>query len=167
MLKRSIRVAIRSRGLFAGRLLRAVAATLFCGLVAAPDVARAQVTTGDIAGTVKDESDAVLPGAIATIESPALPSGPASETTDEKGEFRFSRLSPGLYVLKVTLDGFSPDQTNVRVEVGGRFDANVVLKVGTVAENLRSSVRRRTSIRRSGSVDEHSERAVQADANAA
>ena len=112
-------------------------AYLIWTLTAAPNPADAQVLTGEIVGSVKDESGAVLPGATVTISSLSQPSGPSGYTTDDKGEFRFRSLSPGIYALSVALDGFAPYQTEgIRVEIGSRVEAPVVLKVGQVAENL-------------------------------
>jgi len=62
---------------------------LVLGLAA---VARAQILTGSIIGTIKDESGAVLPGVTVTLTSPAHPSGPATFVTSETGEYRFTRF---------------------------------------------------------------------------
>jgi hypothetical protein len=45
----------------------------------------AQVLTGALVGTVKDEHGAVLPGALVRVTSPALIGGPATMTTNERG----------------------------------------------------------------------------------
>src|SRR5215212_7154559 len=66
--------------------------------------AYAQVSTGNIIGLVHDESGAVLPGVTATLTSPALPGGPATTVTNARGEYRFERLVPGTYTLKVSIN---------------------------------------------------------------
>jgi hypothetical protein len=72
----------------------ALAATVMVSISAS-----AQVITGTIIGTVRDESGGVLPGATVTITSPALPSGPSTQVANEKGQFRFPNLAPGVYAL--------------------------------------------------------------------
>jgi Carboxypeptidase regulatory-like domain/TonB dependent receptor-like, beta-barrel len=99
--------------------------------------AEAQLSTGSIIGVVRDESRAVLPGATVTITSQAMPGGPATEVTNAQGEYRFSRLAPGTYAISVSLTGFGNYQeSDLRVLVGGTTERNVVMKLGTVAENI-------------------------------
>jgi len=96
-----------------------------------------QVITGTIIGTVKDESGAILPGATVTITSPALPAGPASMATNEKGQFRFPNLAPGVYALNVSLPGFATyNEEGLRVTVGGTTERIVGLKIQAVAETV-------------------------------
>jgi len=58
--------------------------------------AEAQVTTGSMLGTVRDDSGGVLPGATASIASPALIGGAREAVTSNNGLFRFPNLSPGI-----------------------------------------------------------------------
>ncbi|PYQ23570.1 MAG: hypothetical protein DMF81_08355, partial [Acidobacteria bacterium] len=65
----------------------------------------AQVSaTGNVYGTVTDESGAVLPGATATL-SGAL--GSRRTTSGANGEFRFLNVDHGSLKLSVGLTGFS------------------------------------------------------------
>jgi outer membrane receptor protein involved in Fe transport len=96
-----------------------------------------QIITGNLVGTVQDESGAVLPGATVTITSPALPAGPATVTSNEKGQYRFPGLSPGVYSLKVDLSGFaSYTEEGLRVTVGGTLERIITLKVAALAETI-------------------------------
>src|SRR5262247_120877 len=61
-------------------------------LLLVASAARAQLTTGNIIGVVKDESGGALPGVTATMTSPALPGGPAVVTTGASGDYRFTAL---------------------------------------------------------------------------
>src|SRR5712671_1901149 len=96
--------------------------------------ATAQVQSGNIKGSVKDQQGGVLPGVTATISGVD-----ATHTfvTDGSGEFRFLELAPGPYKISVGLSGF---QTVVRqgvvVEVGKNIDLAMVLKVAPVAETV-------------------------------
>ena len=83
-----------SRELRLGRLLLAA-----CVLASVP--IDAQVLTGALVGTVKDEHGAVLPGALVRVTSPALIGGPATMTTNERGQLRFPILPPGTYALDI------------------------------------------------------------------
>ena len=61
-----------------------------------------QFATGNIYGTVTDESGAVLPGATVTLTSDL---GTRSTTTGSQGEFRFLNLDRGRYKVTVALAG--------------------------------------------------------------
>jgi hypothetical protein len=99
--------------------------------------AEAQVSTGNIIGVVRDESSAVLPGVTVTLTSQAMPGGPSTEVTNAQGEYRFTRLPPGTYALKVSLTGFNTYQeTDLRVAVGGTTERAVTLKLGAVTESI-------------------------------
>ncbi len=99
--------------------------------------ASAQVTTGTLLGTVRDESGAVLPGAVVSITSPALIGGPRESVTSEAGIYRFPSLSPGLYNLSISLPGFATyNEEGLRVVVGGTLERNVALSVAGVQETV-------------------------------
>ncbi|HSF15292.1 MAG TPA: carboxypeptidase regulatory-like domain-containing protein [Vicinamibacteria bacterium] len=103
----------------------------------ASSLAEAQITTGTLLGTIRDESGGVLPGATASITSPALIGGPREVITGESGLFRFPNLSPGIYTLTVSLAGFSTyTEEGLRVVVGGTVERNVVLSLESVAETI-------------------------------
>src|ERR1700739_2667887 len=70
----------------AALIKRIVVITSVLLFVGAIGVARAQILTGNIIGTVRDSSGAVLPGVTITVTSPALPAGPSSTVTNDKGE---------------------------------------------------------------------------------
>jgi Carboxypeptidase regulatory-like domain len=97
----------------------------------------AQVLTGALVGTVKDEQGAVLTGALVSISSPVLIGGPATMTTNERGQFRFPILPPGTYALEIDLAGFSKyRETDVGIGVGATLERPVVLKVAGIAESI-------------------------------
>ena len=125
---------------------------VFAGLLTAPITAHAQVTTGNLLGTVRDESGAVLPGVTATLTSPALPGGPLSVVTNEQGAYRFTGLQPGTYALKVELPGFNTyEETDLRVLAVGTTERIVTLGVASVAETISVSGRAPVvDVRRSG-----------------
>jgi Carboxypeptidase regulatory-like domain/TonB dependent receptor-like, beta-barrel len=104
-------------------------------LLAAPG--EAQIVTGALRGTVTDTTGAVLPGATAELSGPALIGGPKVAVTDERGQFRFPALSPGLYIITVSMQSFQTQRREgIRVEVGSQFDVNFSLAVAKVSESV-------------------------------
>src|SRR6266542_3621604 len=102
-----------------------------------PRIADAQGLTGALVGTVKDEHGAVLPGALVRATSPSLIGGPATMTTNERGQLRFLVLLPGTYVLDIELAGFAPyHEVNVHLGAVATLERTVVLKVAGVAESI-------------------------------
>ena len=90
----------------------------------------AQVLTGALLGTVKDEHGGVLPGASVRVTSPALIGGPATMTTNERGQLRFPILPPGTYALDIERPGFATyHEADVTIGVGATLERTVVLKV--------------------------------------
>ncbi len=104
-------------------------------LVLAPVLASAQ--TSFIAGTVRDDTGAVMPGVTVEAASPALIEKVRSTTSSGSGQYSILALRPGTYTVTFTLPGFS---TVVRqgIELTSDFTAtiNVDLKVGTLEETL-------------------------------
>ena len=103
-------------------------------LVVVPTALYAQAA---IAGTVKDSSGAVLPGATVEAASPALIEKVRSAATDGTGQYRIENLRPGTYVLTFTLSGFNTVKRE-GIELTGSFTAtvNADMKVGSVAETI-------------------------------
>ncbi|MBI1352719.1 MAG: hypothetical protein GC160_00125 [Acidobacteria bacterium] len=64
-----------------------------------------QSATGRLSGTVLDPSDAVVPGASVLVRSQSQGSTVRGETGDA-GAFFFPDLAPGLYTVRVEVDGF-------------------------------------------------------------
>jgi len=95
--------------------------------------ARAQSSvTGAIAGTVTDQSGAVLVGAKVKAVNIANDAS-ASATTNGSGWFLVGLLQPGTYRVEIGAQGFGTQKHDaVIVEVGRSTSLNVVLKPGTV-----------------------------------
>lgn len=105
-------------------------------LLAVSVPARAQRTTGEIIGTVTDQSNAVLPGVTVTIQGPGI-SGAQSIVTSETGSYRFPALSPGEYNLEFSLQGFSTlRREKIPVGVGAVIDLKVSLEVSSLSETV-------------------------------
>ncbi len=104
-------------------------------LLAAPGFA--QVQTGSILVRALDEQGAVLPGVTVTISSPVLVAGQMTSVTDTGGTVRFPSLTPGVYSVKLELQGFQTlVRENVIVSVGQTTPLELTLKVAAVEETI-------------------------------
>lgn len=119
----------------ARRVLAACAAALAL-VVAAP--VTAQVTTGNLAGSVTAESDgSALPGV--AIQVVHVPTGTTySAITAADGRFRIANVRVGgPYSVTATLDGFRPTETTgVSVNLGATTEVDVALPLAEVAETI-------------------------------
>ena len=79
---------------------------------------QAQMSAGNVAGTVTDQSGAVVPGSTVTITNVET-GGMRSTETVALGAFRFLLLPPGVYELKVEAPGFGVyTRSSIQVTVG-------------------------------------------------
>jgi hypothetical protein len=97
--------------------------------------AQAQTLIGTVEGKVTDEQSAVLPGVAVTMTGPR---GPQTTVTDERGEYRFVGVQPGIvYRVKVELQGFAAQERNdVKVEIGKTTAADFTMKVSALSETI-------------------------------
>jgi hypothetical protein len=90
----------------------------------------AQTTSGDLVGTVRDPSGAVIPNATITVTNEAT-GVVVSLTSGDSGEFRAGNLLPGKYDLAVSSSGFQPYTLHaITVELNKTSTSNVTLSVG-------------------------------------
>ena len=102
-----------------------------------PRTAAGQSLTGALIGAVKDEQGGALPGALVRASSPALIGGPATTTTNARGQLRFPILPPGTYALDIELAGFATShEADVTIGAGATIERTVVLKLAGVAESV-------------------------------
>jgi Carboxypeptidase regulatory-like domain/TonB dependent receptor-like, beta-barrel len=98
--------------------------------------AAAQAVYGSIAGTVTDESDAVLPGVTVTITSTQRQTTD-TVVTNESGYFVKERLLPGIYEIKAELSGFKTAVVpTVQVSVDTQTPLSVKMSVGQLTETV-------------------------------
>src|SRR2546427_12165754 len=106
-------------------------ALVVCGLTVG---ARAQVTTGSILGTVRDNSGAAVKGARVTVTDVAR-SATTNYTTDEEGNYNAPFLIPGAYSVAVEAHGFKKSVTNnIVVQIDQKARIDFALEVGQIAE---------------------------------
>ena len=115
------------------KLSRLLAVVLF-GLIASTMHAQI-VETGIITGIVKDNSGAVIPNARVTVLN-ASTGLKSNISADSQGIYVSPPLHPGDYNVVVEAPGFGKVVEHVRLEVGQRTNADVVLAVGANAETI-------------------------------
>src|SRR5437016_6765506 len=114
--------SFRGFGLFVGCILLSIGAI------------QAQVSTGEITGTVTDPTGAVVSGATVTLTNPAT-NRQRTVRSNSAGVYDLSALPPGTYNLKVEMSGFATQVRNdVELQVGQVAGIDVTLKVGNVNE---------------------------------
>ena len=131
-LRRGVLAALA--GLF-GAATRAVIATLvLLTLVAA--VSTAQEYRGRVQGTVKDSTDAVIPGASVTLHN--INTGISSvRSSNESGHYIFDLVEPGSYSIFIEAAGFSRFvEENVPVAARADITVDATLKTGDVRETV-------------------------------
>ncbi|MHB8411504.1 MAG: carboxypeptidase-like regulatory domain-containing protein [Candidatus Acidiferrales bacterium] len=93
-------------------------------------------STGTVAGTVTDNTNAIVPGATVTITQKAT-STSRTTTTNGEGHYILVNVEPGTYDIKITKEGFSSTViSNQTVSVGTSLTENVKLQVGTVTQTV-------------------------------
>ncbi|HET7698872.1 MAG TPA: carboxypeptidase-like regulatory domain-containing protein, partial [Vicinamibacterales bacterium] len=101
----------------------------------------AQITTGNISGTVRDAQGGVVPGATVILIDEARGTRLAPATTDETGTYVFPNVTAATYTVEVTMSGFKTAQRKavpvsggdrvsvppITLEVGGQTEAVTVV----------------------------------------
>ena len=103
-------------------------------LALCPTIATAQSA---IAGQVRDNTGAVLPGANVEASSPALIEGRRAVVTDGQGQYSIVDLRPGVYTVTFSLDGFSR-VAREGIQLPSNFTATVDVTLGlsTIQETV-------------------------------
>jgi hypothetical protein len=94
----------------------------------------AQQTNAKIFGTVQLEDGSLVPGVTVEATSPKLV-GKTTSITDENGVFRLANLTPGIYKLVFTLQGFQTVvRENVQLSLEQTLNLKVTMKLGNIEE---------------------------------
>src|SRR5262245_8700918 len=115
----------------------AIVVTILTALMlAAP--ASAQITTGSVAGTVKDAQGGVIPGAPVTLISETRGTQLSDVFSNAAGDFSFVNVPPDRYTLQINMTGFkSLKRTAINVSAGDRTLLGVLtIEVGGLAETV-------------------------------
>jgi len=118
------------------KLPHLVVLVLLLGGLALPAAAQS-TTSGSLLGTISDSAGGVLPGVTVTVSADVLVAGESVAVTDERGNYRFPSLPPGLYTVQVQLSGFKTvRQENVKISVGQPFRVDLTLDLAAMAEEI-------------------------------
>ncbi|MCC6588591.1 MAG: carboxypeptidase regulatory-like domain-containing protein [Bryobacterales bacterium] len=113
------------------------------GLLVVCSCAAAQ-QTASLRGTVKDSTDAVIPGANVVLR------GGGREWTTQAGEFgayKFENLAPGKYLLRVATPGFAPfEAANVDVSGAATLDVTLTVMLETQTVSVQSETQGTVSV---------------------
>src|ERR1035438_3185473 len=114
---------------------RSVLTTLFL-LTFVAGILTAQEYRGRVQGTVRDTSDAVIPGASVTLHN--INTGISTvRATNDAGRYIFDLVEPGSYSISIENRGFSKFlQQNVPVAAGGDVTVDAILKAGDVQDTV-------------------------------
>jgi hypothetical protein len=104
----------------------------------ASSAAFAQITTGNITGTVRDQQGGVIPSATVVLISEARGTRSAPAMTSDTGDYVFPNVTADVYTVEVSLDGFKTvRRTGIRVSGGDRVGVpTVVLETGGITETV-------------------------------
>ena len=99
----------------------AIVVTVLVVALALAIPASAQITTGSVAGTVKDPQGGVIPGAPVTLISETRGTQLSDVFTNANGDFSFVNVPPDRYTVQVTMTGFKAlKRTGINVSAGDR-----------------------------------------------
>jgi hypothetical protein len=112
---------------------RARYCSLLLALFAVALASAQTVTTGDVAGVVKDSTDAVVPGATVTIRNIDT-NDTRTGTTNEAGAYRFTFLRPGSYTASAESSGLKTDLIKIEVRIGQVTQADLTAKIQATQE---------------------------------
>ena len=110
---------------------------LFSCFLFLPATVWGQAETGNIIGTVRDTSGAVLPGVSVEAASPALIERTRTAVSDEGGRYRIGELRPGTYTITFALPGFRTlKREAIELTTGFTATVNADLQVGAREETI-------------------------------
>ena len=101
-----------------------------------PERTFAQGAGGQIEGTVRDQQSAVLPGATVTLRNEQTGVTRVA-VTETDGRYLFPALAPGVYSVKVELQGFATTETkNITITIGLSLTDDFSMKLQSVSETV-------------------------------
>jgi hypothetical protein len=105
-------------------------------LVLSPSALSAQ-GVGGIGGSVVDESGAALPGVTVALVNPGVIGGEQQAVTDARGAYQFTRLVPGTYQVRATLEGFRTTvQQGIVVNADSTARVDIKMEIGALQESV-------------------------------
>jgi Carboxypeptidase regulatory-like domain/TonB dependent receptor len=106
-----------------------------CVFLLTPVLLAQSLTTGDITGIITDPSGGMMPKVIVQLKNAGTGANQETETNGQ-GNYRFSLLSPGTYLLTAKAPNFTQMQKSVQVQVGQITTVDVQLSLQTAAVSV-------------------------------
>ena len=95
----------------------------------------AQESQAEILGKVVLADGAALPGVAVTLTGQTY--GKVTAVTSEEGNYRFLKITPGVFTLRFELEGFKTViRKDFRIGIGGSATMNIVMEPGTIQEEI-------------------------------
>ena len=115
-----------------------LACAVIVALLAVPPPAAAQLTTGTLAGSLKDPQGLVIPGATVTLTSEARGTQLPPAFTNANGDFVFVNVPPDTYSIQISMQGFKPlKRSGIAVSAGDRVGiGTLTIEVGGLTESV-------------------------------
>lgn len=105
--------------------------------IALCSVAFGQEITGNLNGTVKDATGAIVKGATVTVTDAQKNTVVRTVTTNDDGDYTVPNLAVGTYALSVEAPGFKKTlQNDIKIDVGQRRTVEIVLEAGNISETV-------------------------------
>lgn len=120
----------------------AVAALLLCAALPAAALRATQSGPLPLAGTLYDQTGAVLPGVDVALQD--WQEFKWQATSDSAGHFEFPPVQPGKYVLEVALPGFKTLRNEFTLTNARDWDRSIILQVGELSETVTVKAARAT-----------------------
>ena len=99
--------------------------------------AAAQTSTGQIAGTILDQTGAVIPGAYVRITNTETDELVREIQSNEVGRFSAPLLRPGVYSVAAEVEGFKQRvQSDIQLRVDDALNLRLTLEPGLVTEQV-------------------------------
>lgn len=117
------------------KALSIVVVGLFAFLFLCGSFAAAQVETGQIAGTVMDQSGAVVPNAAVSVKNIGT-NYVRTSVSSSTGSYLVTGLEPATYQVTVTSGSFKPYVAKVEVTVGSHVSLDAKLSVNTTVTEV-------------------------------
>jgi hypothetical protein len=109
--------------------------TLWLALMALPSLAVAQ-GDGRFAGTVLDQSGAIVPGATVTVKNERT-GEERTATSNAEGRYAVTNLKPSVYTLRAKFGQLAPlEYTGLELVAAQNFELDLQLKAGGVSETI-------------------------------
>ena len=132
---RSIRQLVTNE-LRQAAMRRLIGIALFFAMLSGLVKANAQTNFGSMVGTITDPSGRSVAGASIDVRNLSTNATQIVQS-GSTGDYSVLNLNPGLYSIRVSLAGFSPQtKSPIDVKIGGTSRADVALSIGSIGETV-------------------------------